>query len=118
VSCFRVIAAEKTSYPISLMCRFLGVSRSGFHAWEQRKPSARTVEDERLTTQIRSMHERSGGSYGARRIHLDLREEGERLGRKRVERLMRRQRPLRPREAAEVPHHLQRPGGARRRGSR
>ncbi len=89
MSCFRFIAAEKTSYPISLMCRLLGVSRSGFHAWEQRKPSARTVEDERLMAQIRSMHERSGGSYGARRIHLDLREEGERLGRKRVERLMR-----------------------------
>jgi putative transposase len=89
VSCFRFIAAEKTNHPISLMCRLLGVSRSGFHAWEQRKPSARAVADERLTAQISVMHERSGGSYGARRIHLDLREEGERLGRKRVERLMR-----------------------------
>ena len=89
MSCFRFIAAEKTNHPISLMCRLLGVSRSGFHGWEQRKPSARAVEDERLTAQIRSMHERSGGSYGARRIHLDLRGEGERLGRKRVERLMR-----------------------------
>jgi transposase InsO family protein len=42
-----------------------------------------------LTGQIKAMHERSGGAYGARRIFLDLREEGERLGRKRVERLMR-----------------------------
>ena len=88
MSCFRFIAVEKTNYPISLMCRLLGVSRSGFHAWEQRKPSARAVEDERLTGRIRAMHERSGGSYGARRIFLDLREEGVRLGRKRVERLM------------------------------
>jgi hypothetical protein len=73
VSCFRFIVAEKTNYPISLICRTLGVSRSGFHAWEQRKPSVRAVEDERLTAQISAMHERSGGSYGARRIHLDLR---------------------------------------------
>ena len=89
MSCFRFIAAEKTNHPISLMCRLLGVSRSGFHAWEQRKPSPRAIDDERLTTQITAMHERSGGSYGARRIFLELREEGERLGRKRVERLMR-----------------------------
>jgi putative transposase len=89
VTCFRFIAAEKTNHPISLMCRLLGVSKSGFYAWERRPPSARAVEDERLMQQITKMHERSGGSYGARRVFLDLREEGERLGRKRVERLMR-----------------------------
>jgi putative transposase len=89
VSCFRFIAAEKTSYPISLLCRVLGVSRSGFHAWERRPPSARAREDERLSGRIRAMHERSGGAYGARRIFLDLRDEGARIGRKRVERLMR-----------------------------
>jgi len=89
VKCFRFIAAERANHSISLMCRLLGVSRSGFHAWEGRAASARAVEDERLTEQIRSMHERSGGAYGARRIFLDLREQGVRLGRKRVERLMR-----------------------------
>jgi putative transposase len=89
VSCFRFIAAEKADHPISLMCRLLGVSKSGFYAWEQRPPSARAVEDGRLRARIRAMHERSGGSYGARRIFLDLRDEGERIARKRVERLMR-----------------------------
>ena len=73
---FRFIAAEKTSYPISLMCRTLGVSRSGFHAWEQRPPSGRAQLDEVLTGRIREMHGRSRDSYGARRIHLDLRDEG------------------------------------------
>src|SRR6266536_878732 len=83
------IAAEKTDYPISLMCRVLGVSRSGFHAWEQRPPSARALADAALTERIRGMYARSRDSYGARRIYLDLRDEGVRLGRKRVERLMR-----------------------------
>jgi len=89
VSVFRFIAAEKTNYPISLMCRTLEVSRSGFHAWESRPVSDRARVDEVLTGQIREMHVRSRDSYGARRIFLDLRDEGVRVGRKRVERLMR-----------------------------
>jgi putative transposase len=89
VTVFRFIAAEKTNYSISLMCRMLGVSRSGFHAWELRPPSDRAMNDAWLTERIRAMHERSRNSYGARRIHLDLRDDGVRVGRKRVERLMR-----------------------------
>lgn len=89
MSCFRFIAAEKTSYPISLMCRVLGVSRSGFHAWEQRPASARALADAQLSERIREIYARSRDSYGARRIYLDLRDEDVRVGRKRVERLMR-----------------------------
>jgi hypothetical protein len=65
VSCFRFIAAEKTNYPISLMCRVLGVSRSGFHAWERRPPSERALVDARLSERIREMYARSRDSYGA-----------------------------------------------------
>ena len=90
MSCFRFIAAEKANYPISLMCRVLGVSRSGFHAWGRRPPSERDQVDARLLDQIRRRHERSRGSYGSRRIFLDLRDDGVRVGKKRVERLMRR----------------------------
>ncbi len=86
---FRFIAAEKTNHPISLMCRVLGVSRSGFHAWERRAPSERALVDARLSERIREMYARSRDSYGARRIYLDLRDEDVRVGRKRVERLMR-----------------------------
>ncbi len=89
MSCFRFIAAEKTNHPISLMCRVLGVSRSGFHAWERRAPSERALVDARLSERIREMYARSRDSYGARRIYLDLRDEDVRVGRKRVERLMR-----------------------------
>jgi putative transposase len=90
VSCFRFIAAEKANYPISLLCRALGVSRSGFHAWERRPPCERELVDAALLERIGRMHERSRGSYGWRRIFLDLRDEGVRIGKKRVERLMRR----------------------------
>ena len=89
MSCFRFIAAEKTNHPISLMCRVLGVSRSGFHAWEQRAPSERALVDAQLSDRIREIYARSRDSYGARRIYLDLRDEDVRVGRKRVERLMR-----------------------------
>ena len=88
MKCFRFIAAERANHSISLMCRLLGVSRSGFHAWQRRVPSARSLADARLTARIADIHARSRDSYGARRIFLDLREEGIRVGRKRVERLI------------------------------
>jgi len=89
VRCFRFIAAERVSFPISLLCRVLGVSRSGFHAWAGRAPSDRALSDAWLSERIRQIHAKSRDSYGARRVHLELREEGIRVGRKRVERLMR-----------------------------
>ncbi len=52
MSVFRFIAAEKANYPISQMCRVLGVSRSGFHAWERRAPSDRALADAWLSERI------------------------------------------------------------------
>jgi putative transposase len=74
---------------ISLLCEILGVSRSGFYAWERRAPSDRELTDAWLTEQIREIHERSRRVYGAPRVHAELRvAHGIRVGRKRVERLM------------------------------
>jgi putative transposase len=89
VSLFRFIAAEKANHSISLMCRLLGVSRSGFHAWERRPPSDRALADAWLVERIKTIHRGSRGTYGARRIHAALARQGVRVGRKRVERLMR-----------------------------
>lgn len=67
----------------------LGVSRSGFHAWERRPPSDRDLADAWLGERIRRIHGSSRGTYGAPRVHAELRFDGVRVGRKRVERLMR-----------------------------
>jgi putative transposase len=92
VSVFRFIAAQKANYSISLMCRVLGVSRSGFHAWQRRAPSDRELADAWLVERIARLHQESRGTYGARRIHAALHRQGIQVGRKRVERLMRTQR--------------------------
>lgn len=70
------------------MCRVFGVSPSGFYAWNGRPPSARALRDAELTARIRVFHARSKGAYGAPNIHEDLRDEGIRVGCKRVARLM------------------------------
>jgi putative transposase len=68
----------------------LKVSRSGYYAWLQRPVSNRTREDATLTERIRSIHAASKGNYGSPNIHAELREQGMRVGRKRVARLMRK----------------------------
>ncbi len=89
MSSYRLIEAEKTSFPIQFMCRMLGVSRSGYYDWRDRPPSARNRADAALTEKVREIHERSRHTYGSPRVHAELRALGTRCGRKRVERLMR-----------------------------
>jgi len=71
------------------MCRVLGVSRAGFYAFERRAPCDRVLSDAWLTREIRRVHAASRGLYGSPRIHAELCEDGVRVARKRVERLMR-----------------------------
>ncbi len=82
------MTANQALYPIEMMARVLGVSRSGFYAWRDRKPSRRAQADTVLTEKIGAFHKRSKMTYGAPRIHADLLDEGIRVGRKRIERLM------------------------------
>ena len=71
------------------MCRALGVNRTSFHDWQRRAPSDRALSDAWLTEKLKAIHAASDGTYGARRIHAELRlEHGIRIGRKRVQRLM------------------------------
>ena len=90
MSVYRFISAEKARTPVSLACRWLGVSRSGYYEWAGRSPSERALTDAWLTERIRAIHKAHRGVYGAPRIHADLRmAHGVRVSRKRVERLMR-----------------------------
>jgi putative transposase len=90
VNVYRFISAEKARTSVSMCCALLGVSRSGYYNWTTRAPSDRALTDAWLLEQIKRIHRENRGVYGARRIHAELRlAEGIRLGRKRVERLMR-----------------------------
>ena len=71
------------------MCRVLGLSPSGYYAWLRRGPSARARRDGQLTERIKEIGSANREVYGRPRIHAELREEGERIGAKRVGRLMR-----------------------------
>ncbi len=90
MSLFKLIEAEKASYPISLLCRVLGVSRSGYYEWKDRPLFKRDRENAALTEKIRQIHERSRQVYGYPRVHAELKALGVRCSRKRVARLMRK----------------------------
>lgn len=87
----RLVDKEKVQHPVSRLCRVLGVSRAGFYAWKRRRPSLREREDRELKREIQSIFAGSMQTYGAPRIHAELRQaHGVRVGRKRVARLMRK----------------------------
>ena len=90
MSCYRLIDAEKASYPVSVLCRVLRVSRSGYYDWKTRLPSKRAKENTSLTEKIREIHARSRGTYGYPRVHAELKALGVRCSRGRVARLMRK----------------------------
>jgi putative transposase len=89
VNIFRFIDAERAHLPVAVLCRMLGVSRSGYYDWKDRSPSRRSQENSALTEKIQEIYERSRRTYGSPRIHAELKALGKRCSRKRVARLMR-----------------------------
>lgn len=88
---FAFIQAEKAKLPAAKLCRALGVSRSGYYAWSHRGPSTRAVRDAQLVPIIRASHAQSRATYGSPRVHRDLVALSQRISRKRVARLMRKE---------------------------
>jgi len=89
VNSYRFIADQAAQHSVRLLCRVVGVSRSGYLAWRCRLPSARARADQELTEEIRQIHTHSRQTYGSIRVRATLRERGQAVGRRRVARLMR-----------------------------
>ena len=81
--------AHQASYPVTTLCRVLGVSSSGYYAWCHRSPSLRAQADAGLGQRIEAIHAWSDGTYGTPRIYDHLCDEGIHVSRKRIARLLR-----------------------------
>ena len=73
MTCFGFVEAERAQFPVSLLCRVVGVTRQGYYAWKRRGPSDRELADIDLAVRIRRVHEQTEGIYGAPRIQTELR---------------------------------------------
>jgi putative transposase len=93
VTRYRCVDAQKAAgFPVAAACQAAGVTRSAYYAWTTRAaqgPAERHQEEVKLVAEIRRIHARSKATYGAPRIHAELRRRGWRTNHKRVERLMR-----------------------------
>ncbi len=87
---YQFIAAHRQIYPVQRMCAVLGVGSSGFYDWLRREPSQRQQANEALGVRIRAIHDRSRQTYGYLRVHAELRQAGEVVGKYRIARLMTR----------------------------
>jgi putative transposase len=90
VSRYRCVDAQKAAgFPVAAACAAAGVTRSAYYTFTARRPSQRQQDDARLLGEIHRIHARSKGTYGAPRVHAELRRRGQAINHKRVERLMR-----------------------------
>jgi transposase InsO family protein len=86
---YQFVHDHASQYAVAMLCRMLGVSRSGYYAWRTRPESRHRQADRTLSGQILAIHEQSRRTYGSPRVHAELQEHGVRCSAKRVARLMR-----------------------------
>ena len=88
---FAFVAAERANHAVATLCRVMGASVSGFYAWLRAIPSRqnRAETEAELRGHISRIFAAQRRIYGAPRIHAELRREGHRHARRRIERLMR-----------------------------
>jgi putative transposase len=85
---YNFIHAEKTLYPIYLLCKAFAVSPSGYYAWLNRRMPQRQRDDLILLVHIRTIHKDNFMAYGRERMTEELRELGFVVSERRVARLM------------------------------
>jgi putative transposase len=88
---YQFMAEHRHEYPLTIMCRVLAVSVSGYYAWCHRTPSQHSREDAQLAEQVKTAFQANRGVYGSPRVHAELQAQGITCARKRVARLMREQ---------------------------
>jgi putative transposase len=86
------VDAHRGQFPLRVMCRVLGVSKSGFYARHRRRPGARHRRRQDLARRIRTAHAQSRGLYGSPRVHRVLQAEGQQVCENTVARIMRQER--------------------------
>ena len=86
---FKFIENERENFPVSILCRVLDVSRSGYYRWRTAEPSEREKLDTQLKPKVAAIYAESKETYGSPRIHAELVDLGFEVGRNRVARLMR-----------------------------
>lgn len=88
---YAFIRSEEGRYPLTVLCRVMRVSRSGYYAFVHRRPSQRSRQETGLRVQVRAAFAASQRRYGSPRLHAQLRAQGVRTSRKRVARLMQKE---------------------------
>jgi putative transposase len=83
------VNANQADAKVRTMCRVLQVSASGYYAWRDRAPSQRAIDNAVLTERIRAVHTESDATYGMPRVRAELIDQGMKISRQRVARLMR-----------------------------
>jgi putative transposase len=83
------VNANQADVSVRTMCRVLQVSTSGYYAWRERAPSQRAIDNAVLTERIRAVHAASDATYGMPRVRAELIDQGLKVSRQRVARLMR-----------------------------
>ena len=87
---FGIIHAERAYFPVRVLCALRGVSPSGYYAWRDRNPSARSRSEERIVVKMRVIQHETEPAYGSPRMLHDLVEDDEPIGIHRVARLMKK----------------------------
>ena len=108
---YQYIREHRQEFSVKRMCQLLGVTRSGYYAWQTEKTSLREIENRVLVEQIRVEYKRSRQTYGSPRIWASLRRQGMACGRHRVARLMRREGIRPPKRHSRYPVTTQRQPG-------
>lgn len=85
---YGVIEQMRQHYPVPPMCRFLGVSISGYYAWRTRPLSLHAEQELQLEAQVRAAHERTRQTFGPERLQKDLANHGVQIGVHRIKRLL------------------------------